>query len=273
MLYWKLVERHMVEYTTSEITDEVKRSKSVPFPHPYILKKRYQRLNVLPQYRKEIFRKVVKGITLRSNSLYLYSSQVMGLNFFYPLVKNNLLPLLLEKVRGDEPWGEVCEWGFEKESDVELDLSRRFPDFGEVATHDFYVETKNGFKVSFVIRYTETSFAGVINYGGMYNPKFEAYQSIMKPLITCGEKWPDIQVNYKMLQRLLFLQDPKRYVVFLVPRGNRRLAGQVQKERNWVSEEMRDHVVVMYWEDLVLWLRSGELEEYYQAFYEKYLNL
>lgn len=266
----------MSDYTTSEITDAVKGGRDGRYrgrTHSYILKKRYLRLNILPQYRSEIFRCVMKGITLRSNFHHLDSSQAMRINFFYPLAKNNLLSLLLEKVSRSENWGEVSAWGFEKVSDEDLELKRRYSDFGEPHVLDFYLETTTGCKVAFAVKYCEHGFPGVINWHGMYTPQYDAYRTILKPWLIRGREWSDFQVNYHMARYMLFLQDPKRYVVLLVPRGNSVAAEHALEAKTWVSEEMRDHVVVLYWEDLFPMAVSGELKEYYNDFYEKYLNL
>lgn len=277
MTYQDLVKKHMASYTTSEINDAVKGGEFRGKNYPHILKKQNERLNILPQYREEIFEGVMKNIKPHMYFHHLNSSQAMCINFFYPLVKNNLMSVKLGEINPKGNWGDMSVCNFEKLSDDELALKKSCPGFGEPTNFDFYLETLNGYEVSFEIKYTEAEFGKAEKEKGVfcskYNPKYEAYQSMMKPWIIKNRDKTDFLNNYQLMRNLLFLQDSKRYVVFLIPKDNKKVAKQAEATKDWISDEMRDHVVVLHWEDLLPIVKTGGLNGYYQEFYEKYLNL
>ena len=62
--------------------------------------------NFLPQYRDELVKYVKdKEIKLHSDAHHLNSSQMMCLNFFYPLICKGLLYLLLQSIDNSIDWG------------------------------------------------------------------------------------------------------------------------------------------------------------------------
>lgn len=78
------------------------------------------------------------------------------------------------------------------------------------------------------------------------------------------------------MRNILFLQDEKRYVVFLIPKENKKVAKQALQTKDWVKDNMKKHVSVLYWEAVVpaVWKSvQVSLQKYYVEFNEKYLGL
>lgn len=284
MSYQDTVKAHMAKYTTSEITNPVKGGlfRGKPYPHILNIQKNNKNaeLNILPDYRKEIYANVMCNIKTHMYFHHLNSSQAMCINFFYPLIKGNMMSSILSLINSNETWGNVTGWAFEKKSEDEEQLKKKFPRFGEPTNFDFYIETDKGIKVSFEIKYTEAEFGMAEKKDGSfvnkYNVKFRAYKSIMKDWHIKNTKKNDFLTNYQLMRNILFLQDEKRYVVFLIPKGNKKVANQAPQTKDWVKDNMKDHVSVLYWEDVVPTVREFAkvpLQKYYEEFYEKYLDL
>lgn len=91
MTFQDKVKIHMSQYTTSEINDEVKGGEFRGKRYSHILDKEKdadnEKLNILPEFRCEIYQDVMCKIKKHMYFHHLNSSQAMCINFFYPLVK------------------------------------------------------------------------------------------------------------------------------------------------------------------------------------------
>lgn len=193
MTYQDTVKAHMANYTTSEITNAVKGGLYSGKAYPHILKAANDNLNIMPKFREEIKKEVIDEKAPHKIKKHMYfhhlnSSQAMCINFFYPLIKENMMSSILSLINPYETWGNVTGWAFEKKSEDEEQLKEqlknKFPGFGEPTNFDFYIETDKGIKVSFEIKYTEAEFGMAEKKDGSfedkYDDKFGAYQTIMK---------------------------------------------------------------------------------------------
>lgn len=191
-----------------------------------------------------------------------------------------MMNLILSMINPNKNWGAVKCWAFEKKSDEEEDLEKKYPYFGEPTNFDFYIETNKGFKVSFEIKYTEAEFGMAEKKDGQflktYDDKFNAYQSLRKEWIVGNTCKNDFLTNYQLMRNILFLQDEKRYAVFLIPQGNTKVYEQAKQTKNWVTGGMEEHISILFWEDVLLSVKTNsndKLSSYCDEFHQKYLAL
>lgn len=126
----------------------------------HILPEGYKFANFLPPYRDTFLQsKEYPDIKLHPGFHHLNSSQVMCINFFYPLMKVNLLEKLLPAFHLPEQPVLRCDLEWKDE------LARE-----EGTNFDFFMQLADGKKLLFEVKYTEAEF----------NRKRDSKQSIRK---------------------------------------------------------------------------------------------
>lgn len=126
----------------------------------HILPEGYKFANFLPPYRDTFLQsKEYPDIKLHPGFHHLNSSQVMCINFFYPLMKVNLLEKLLPAFHLPEQPVLRCDLEWKDE------LVRE-----EGTNFDFFMQLADGKKLLFEVKYTEAEF----------NRKRDSKQSIRK---------------------------------------------------------------------------------------------
>lgn len=192
----------------------------------YILPANKRELNLLDNYRQETHQYINdKPVKLHQYFHHLNSSQAVCFNFFYPLIVENQLSLLLKVLHLKDE--EISEWIFEKMLGE-----------GERTNFDFYLKLKSGKEVLFEIKYTEDGFGKVTD-----DPKYEkqyqnVYQKMLEDKIRSGvEAYPALLKNYQLLRNIAYVKpDGERIVVFICPDKNTKL----HKEFNHVMNQVVD---------------------------------
>ena len=277
------VKEHMEKY--AESNDELKGRIGGNWrgnPEPHIIKDKDKwYLNLFEQYRDEIV-KYMRDNRIKKHTYahHLTSSQMMCFNFFYPLLKNNLLSLILKQIDSSIDWGKPQgEFEFlsklERNQEQVLKNVEDYKGLEGVSNIDFHVTTNKGFQVYFEIKYTENSF----DKFGDKNQDFPKYMRkvnyLYRPLwensiISLKEDEYFVK-HYQVMRNLVQCENNKTYVVFLLPEQNKR----VWNEATIVKQELKidKHCSILDWSDLTEQIKKeSKLTEYYNRFEGKYLN-
>jgi hypothetical protein len=237
-------------------------------PYEHILPEDKWKANLMEPYRAHFLTAPIK-ITYHTDFHHLNSSQAMCINFFYPLIKENKLDLLL-RILG--VLGEVDYGCFEKQSELEVNADRR-------TNFDFYIKLKSGDQVYFEIKYTEKSF-GKAKKDKEHKNKFN---DVYKPLLDSNKaineqcKTEDYFLdNYQIMRNLVHINDESR-VVFIYPEDNLSIRKTALAARSEIiADGWERHIILYTWENLIKQLtcqmKSQELIDYYHEFEKKYLK-
>ncbi len=247
------------------------------YDHILINKEKYK-YNLLPDYRKsldEYIRNRKNGIKLHSDAHHLNSSQIMCMNFFYPLICENKLSYILNFINPNGQWGDVKHAAFEKISDI--DGKQR-----GATNFDFFVETSNGYKIYFEIKYTENEF-GRAKADKSHIAKWDKmYKSLIidSPILESNiidQKY--FFKNYQIIRNSIHVQNSnKDYSIFLVPEatdyGKTTLYNKAKTViEEVVKKESANHVQVLSWEKIINVVENDpQLKGYYAEFKKKYLD-
>lgn len=281
---------HMNEY--NGLNNELEGKKGGEgYPHVLDLMP-IMKYNFLPQYRDELVKYVKeKEIKLHSDAHHLNSSQMMCLNFFYPLINKELLYLLLQNIDNSIDWGtpnlkrtqpeyiSELEKGQEEKVKNDPDWNNRLSGASNI---DFYIETDKGYKIYFEIKYTETNFDTKKPTEKKYQLK---YEKIYKPLLESSilllykHDRDYFLEHYQLMRNLIHLQSEQHYVVFLVPQQNEKVWDAANDIKNETMMQDNKHCCILNWKDIVDKLIScpeiknnPQLHEYYAEFKKKYLE-
>ncbi|WKA50201.1 hypothetical protein QWY22_15020 [Planococcus liqunii] len=240
--------------------------------YTHILPISHKDLNLLEPYRIDLAEHIEKEqINRQWGFHHLTSSQVVCLNFFYPLIKENQLTALLEVLdMSDE---EV------KQSEFEYVLAG-----GDGTNFDFYIELASGKKLFFEIKYTEDGF-GKKTSGSNYQEKYDSYYQDgvadkLKPGVDGYERFMD---DYQLMRNISYVDaTDKNMLIILYPEGNRKIRKEYDAVlANVIEASYHPNIRLLTWEtvctDLMEVLKdsnaSGRLLNQYSDFAEKYLPL
>jgi hypothetical protein len=240
--------------------------------------------HILPEDVKELNILDYKGIRydLHENDIkphrffhHLNSSQAMCINFFYPLIMEDKLDLV-GRILGLD--GKIKASEFEKESSIE-NIGRMRRTF-----FDFYIETDEGKKIYFEIKYTENEFGSVKHsvYSNDYRYK-DKFNTVYKPKMqsndvinTDYQNMEDFFKYYQIMRNLINI-DNDSYVVFVYPKGNKTIEeGALLARDSLVEDKWRNHFIIITWEELLNGIlsfnKNKDLEDYYANMFKvKYL--
>lgn len=272
------VKEHLGAYKTNTLgirENGIYIYKNVEYPYNYILPKDKAQLNIIEKYRNDFFASdYCKSITFHKYFHHLNSSQAMCINFFYPLIKEELFKLILDimGIDGDINYNskDTC---FEKESELEQTPKRK-------SNFDFYINLDPGTKVYFEIKYTENGF-GKAKHDDEHIKKFhETYMPLLEnnPVINDRFKEEDVFLNnYQIMRNLVHIKEDS-YVIFLYPEGNKAIRDAVLYAREEIIENgWKKRFIPFTFEELIRQLsnklNSKELKDYYNRdFSDKYLR-
>jgi len=252
------VKCHLAEYKNSmfsgsENGEWVRKGKTTPLNYAFIQDER--EMNFISQYKvpftqskfwKEEKDKI-KGEDKIKPHIYMHhmnSSQAMCINFFYPLLIENQLDIILAflKIENEEvDYESAC---FEKLSEKDGTRKRRPTNF------DFYFKTMSGKEFFFEIKYTEYEFAKV-KEDEEHREKFNnVYSQLLTPIRKEYQLMSAFLANYQLMRNLIHI-DENAYVVFLYPAENKKVRLDAEKAKNKiVEEEYQSHVHPIEWEPL-----------------------
>ncbi|GAA4767961.1 MULTISPECIES: PGN_0703 family putative restriction endonuclease [Flavobacterium] len=269
MSYQKEIKAHF-EKNKEKWFGEIENGKwrnSENFYH-HILPKEEEVLNLLETYRDNLIeylekKKIKKHIYFH----HLNSSQAMCLNFFYPLLAENELDVILMLIGLNEEidYDNTC---FEKASDIEKNKNYRPTSF------DFYIKTVSGKNVFFEIKYTEQEF-GKAKPDDLHKQKFDnVYKDNLNAI---KEKYHDQKVfleNYQILRNLICIAE-NSYVCFIYPSGNKKIKEQAENAKSkFVKSELKNHFKPLTWESVLDYteknVKNESIKKQLKDFKEKY---
>ncbi|WP_315118263.1 PGN_0703 family putative restriction endonuclease [uncultured Clostridium sp.] len=270
------VKEHMGEYKINKLKTKedgkfIYKGKELLYKH--ILPEDKKELNIIENYRDGFYKSEYSKIEFHKYFHHLNSSQAMCINFFYPLIKEKYIELILDII-GIKREGnyEIQDISFEKKSELEEGQGRK-------TNFDFYIKLKSGIKIYFEIKYTENEFGKAQN-DEAHKDKF---REVYKPLLYNNEAIKEIFKteeyflnNYQIMRNIVHISKDS-YVVFLYPKENYGIRKQALKAGEYILEhKFTDHFILYTWEDIVdeltQRLPSGDLKDYYnKEFTYKYL--
>jgi hypothetical protein len=271
--YKDCVKDHLSHYKINNlgvIENGVWKGNNVPYSH--ILPIDLQDLNFLGCYRRELWNYIEeKNLRLHKDFHHLNSSQAVCLNFFFPLLVENQLDLLLQVLNVPNEEIEICE--FEKVLSV-----------AEGTNFDFYLKLKSGRQLFFEIKYTETKF-GKVTSGLKYQQKYQdIYKHSLANKIRSGvNEYEELVNHYQLLRNVSHINPTKEDMVFIIcPLHNTSLRNEYDYVMdNVVDSSLHKNICYITWESLVSDLQNilqdslpslNRMKENYAEFEEKYLK-
>lgn len=243
--------------------------------------------NLLLPYREvgSLVQDIRKGVIKKHMyAHHLNSSQMMCMNFFYPLMIEDRLDIILKAINSKIKWGKPVAL-FEFNSPMEVGKAAELNKeklFGEPTNFDFFITTSNGYRVYFEIKYTEAEFGAPEkknnSYPQKYYDKFEVYKSLIP---SCFKEEYKANANYfldhyQLMRNLIHLRSTNDFVVYLVPEENPIIceAQDIKK----ILNSLQDNCKVFGWDDLFASVEkkvkdNDKLKDYYAEFKKKYLDL
>jgi len=268
MTYQKKIKAHLKGYKNDnfkEIEDgKWKRNKKT---YCHIFPEDKWKLNLLTPYEYELEKYIEeKKIKKHTDFHHLNSSQAMCLNFFYPLIKEKELDIILKIIGFDKDekvnYNSVC---FEKKSKVEKKNKTCF---------DFYLETESEKKLFFEIKYSEQDF-GKGNENEERKKKFENdYKNNLNSIKDKFHNSKDFLENYQILRNLVCINDDS-YVCFLYPSENKAIKNKSKDvPSNFLKAEFHKNFKNITWEELVSFTdkesENQNIKKQLKKFKEKY---
>ena len=238
--------------------------------------------NLLLPYREvgSLVQDIRKGVIKKHMyAHHLNSSQMMCMNFFYPLMIEDRLDIILKAINSKIRWGKPVAL-FEFNSPMEVGKAAELNKeklFGEPTNFDFFITTSNGYRVYFEIKYTEAEFGAPEkknnSYPQKYYDKFEVYKSLI-PSCFKDEYKANADYfldHYQLMRNLIHLQSSNDFVVYLVP-GENPIISEAEEIKN-VLNSLQDNCKVVKWEDIITVVENEPLlKDYYAEFKKKYLD-
>ena len=278
MNYQEKVKLHLGESYKNKYLNEDKKGvwkrKGKEYFFSHILPKDSWKLNLLPLYREYLLDYIDKNkIKLHLYFHHLNSSQAMCLNFFYPLIKEMELDVVLKAIGIENDSIDYKSCCFEKKSEVEKRMQKKY----RPTCFDFYIETKKGKKIYFEIKYTEQNF-GKAKPDDIHKGKFDDVYK--KNLNSIDEKYQDrckFLENYQILRNVICVSKDS-YVVFLYPNNNTTIERQANHAKSdIVKEHLKNNVINLTWEKLLCVteenIKNENVEKQIDDFREKYINI
>ncbi|MEW9096003.1 MAG: hypothetical protein AB2417_13060 [Clostridiaceae bacterium] len=271
------VKEHMGEYKINKLKTKedgkfIYQGKEILYKH--ILPEDKKELNIIENYRADFYKSDYSKIKFHKYFHHLNSSQAMCINFFYPLIKEKYIGLILDIIGVEKDSNyEIQDISFEKESELEEGQGRK-------TNFDFYIKLKSGIKIYFEVKYTENEFGKAQNdevhkdkFREVYNPLLYNNEAI-KGIFKTEEYFLN---NYQIMRNIVYISEDS-YVVFLYPKENYSVRKQALKAREYILErKFTDHFILYTWEDIaqeiIQRLPPGELKDYYnKEFTYKYIK-
>jgi hypothetical protein len=266
-----LIKSHMSDFRINQLgVSEMGCWKKNNQQYPHILPEEKYELNLLTNYREGLSDYILtKNIHLHKDFHHLNSSQAVCLNFFYPMIADNQINLLLELLHLENEVVERCE--FEK----------IIPN-ADGTNFDFYIQLQSGKHIFFEIKYTEDGF-GKVTDNLKYQQKYDGvYRNRLAGKIRAGV--PEYQTlidNYQLLRNISYVDASRDDLLIIIcPRENLKLHREYDYVINNIIEpRLHDKIRMITWETLLFGLRDNlkfasnvpnRFVEHYGMFEEKY---
>jgi len=231
-------------------------------------------LNFLPMTKPITGLNMTQKINFHSGAHHLNSSQIMCINFFSPLLRDDeglsILKTVLEK---------EINIKFANGAYIQKACFEYTPDSQEKTSFDFFVEMSTGKKIFFEIKYTENRFGSIHidpKNPSKYSDKWcNIYSSKIKSsLYLKGFSENDFYKNYQIWRNISYIVNNSDYVVFLFPFSNKVLTKEVNNTIGFPKSKRYPNVSAQDWSSFVKTaLNLTKNTKYYfhfHLFYEKY---
>lgn len=242
--------------------------------YSHILPEKYYEMNFSRDVKdKLVGSKYLSSIHWHRYSHHLNSSQVMAVNFFYPLLKYRELDTLLMLMGiEDEIVYEPSHISFSKISEIEETQGRK-------TCFDFHFKLKSGKEVYVMSKYTDGC------YGKALDEEFtKKYEETYKPLLEKSgiikEEFKSEKFfleNYNFMRSLVHLSEDS-YLLVIYPRENWQIREKALKvEEEILNEGFKEHYIPVVWEDLLDHLidkiRNYDVARFYESWFkDKYFR-
>jgi len=197
-------------------------------PYPHILPKNQLAKNFLNNNFLVTNFNLKQTIKLHSDAHHLNSSQVMCINFFQPLISEEIGRRILKEILLVEKLIMVS-----KESSIVKAGFEFVPYKAEQTNFDFFCEFDTGEKIYFETKYTESSFGGLSpnqTTQAKYLNKWDSiYQHHILGSPIEGISMTDFCKNYQIWRNVAYVKSSKDYVVFVVPQENEDLSTEIDE--------------------------------------------
>lgn len=269
--FQKRAKRHLTSYKESIL--DIQESglwKKNNQSYSHILPEAMKNMNLLPCYRQELSDYIVgKKIHLHQDFHHLNSSQAACLNFFFPLLKENRINLLLELL------------GLNKEVAAKVEFEKVISR-NEGTNFDFFIELGSGRNIYIEIKLTEDGFGK-----GSDLPKYrKKYEEIYQYRLA-GKTRRDVDeysaliANYQLLRNITYVDANQNDLLILIgPEKHKKLRNEFDVVMNEVIiPHLHNKVRFLTWEwilsEVLKRLESpgsnNRLYEHYIHFKDKYI--
>lgn len=245
--------------------------------------------NLLPQYRADFVQSTLrKGVTFHPYAHHLNSSQLMCINFFFPLWQERRLEDLLQamdvSLQQDESidYQSVC---FEFQSNLDYDKSSN-----RATTFDFRIllqhqasgrDSRYSRELLFEIKYTENGFGGTTHDARHKELFANRYAPHAARVLKSNRQDMDTFLdNYQLCRNLIHLDDKGgKLVVVVYPEQNKKIEnGLIMAQNELLKADYKDSLKAITWESLHLKITSlvadsARLKEQMSEFQKKYLAI
>ncbi len=212
--------------------------------------------------------KFLKLIKWNRFSHHLNSSQVMTVNFFYPLIRYRELEAFLTLA------GIEDEIIYDVEHLQFLKVSEKEKSEGKKTFFDFYMKLKSGREVFVETRYTEGAY-GRANDQSHHAKFIKTYEPLLKDSVFLKEEYKNEEFflnNYNFMRGLVNM-DENSILIVLYPRENWAIREKVLfAKEQLVKENMQEHFIPVIWEDvleaMMKNLNNNEVAWYYESWFK-----
>jgi len=244
MNYREKIQEKLADYKKEKfptLYDGCYRGKYI-YPHilPYIC----GNLNLIEIYRNDFLKDKLSKIKFHQYFHHLNSSQAMCINFFFPLIKEKKLDIILDELEIKNESVNYDSVQFEKESNIDNKNRQRPTNF------DFYFRTNSEKQFYFEIKYTEDKFGNAKKddehkkkYSDIYN---KVAEKVIKKEYNNEDYFLD---NYQIMRNLIHIDD-NSYVVFVIPKNNEKVYNTANNVNNFIIEKYKNNVKILTWEKL-----------------------
>lgn len=239
-------------------------------PKEHILPTEFKKDNIIQNYRDSFFSSASSQINFHKYFHHLNSSQALCINFFFPLMQDDKLDLILELLQ--LPKRTIAGAHFEKESELENNAGRR-------TNFDFYMKLSDNVKIYFEIKYSETEFGKAKNDDAHRDKYSKTYHPLLKNNNFINPEYHKIDNfldSYQIMRNLCHISD-NSYVVFVFPKENHNIHLQTQSaQKKILTDKGRYKFRILHLEStidkILRQVKSTNLQEHYREFQIKYLN-
>lgn len=235
----------------------------------HILPEKYYEMNFSPEVsEKLISSKFLSTIHWNRFSHHLNSSQVMAVNFFYPLIKHQELSVFLALAGiDDEIIYDEHHIFFNKKSEKENTENRR-------TCFDLYLKLKSGKEVYIRTNYTNGCYGRAFDEGYLKRYR-EIYEPMIKDSKVIREEYRSeafFMDNYRFMRSIAHLNENSHLIV-IYPRENWSIREKsLAFKEEILTPEYAGNFVPMAWEELLELLMEKVSDNDVARFYESWFK-